>query len=192
MHQCGVTSLKTSVYDWPCIDSAINSLFSDIFSSNWRPDITVGITPDSAVFSNILSNRLETQYETIKIDISEHQSDIELNLWLPELAFGVNDSSSSGITNARWDPALRKNILVCVTENKSKTIETLMKDWETSCFSNEKQVWNSIWHKNVRFASIIDYADSKVNCDYHWKLVSSEENTDNIFPWDKVYWTKSY
>lgn len=185
-----INAMKNCIYDWKDIDNAINSLFSDIYSDKWKPDVAVGIIPDSAVISNILSNRLETKFETIKIDLFSKEPEVELNCWLPELAFGVNDSSETGISGARWDPQLRKNILVCVTQNKAGILERLINDWQDACYPAEKQVWQTVWHRNVRFASMIDYSDRDINCDYTWKMVDPSEKTKDIFPWDKSFWTQ--
>lgn len=180
-------------HDWENINAGINSIFSDIYDDGWKPDITLGISPCSIVPALILNNRLRSDFETIKIDLERSEPDIELNAWLPELAFGVNDPEITGMSNTRWDPSLRKNILIFITENKNNILKCLISDWEGTCFPNEKHVWKTIWNNNVKFATLYDYnPHPDVSCDYRWKLGTMEGYTKNIFPWTYEYWTRKY
>lgn len=189
-----MTDVKRVYNSWGDINCGINSIFSDIYSSDWKPDITVGISPCSVVPSLMLSNRLNSDFEIIKRD--PNRGDMELNAWIPELAFGINEPLDSGISGARWDPSLRKNILVFISENNNNILEFLKKEWESICFPNEKHVWNTIWNKNVKFATLYEIHEENncfptTKCDYVWKKVY-ETGHRNVFPWSYEYWTKKY
>lgn len=183
--------MKIITHDWTDIDKAVNSIFSDIYADGWKPDITVGISPSAVVFSNLLSNRLNTDYETIKINFEQGEADMEINCWLPELAFGVNCPEKYEISQSRWDPSIRKNILICALGNSDKNIPELIKSWESVCYPNERYAWESVWHKNVRFACLMENPNAEVLCDYSWKEISTDYSEKNVFPWEKEFWTKT-
>ena len=182
--------MKYNILEWSDIDCAINSIFYDIYHSDWKPEVVVGISPSGVIPALILNNRLRTEFETITIDFARETPITEVNTWLPELAFGINDQQITGISGARWDPSLRKNILIFLTENNDKTIEFIISDWQSSCYPNEKETWKKVWNKNVRFACIHENPNVKKSCDYWWNENHPEDKIKNIYPWTTEYWTK--
>lgn len=188
MRKCGDAEMN-SIYEWTHVEQALNSIFKDIYDDNWKPDITVGISPSSVVPASILSNRLSTDFESVLIDLESTETIIETNGWLAEMAFGVNYETETGITGARWDPSLKKNILIFLAKNQDSTIRCLKKSWQDSCYPKEITVWDKIWHNNVKFACILEDVQMESVCDYYWKECGAGDLKNTVFPWESSYWT---
>ena len=179
--------MKTITYDWNKTEHAVRDIAMGLFKSNWRPDYIVGITRGGLVPAVMLSHMTSIPMHTLCVQLAADGLDenTESNCWMAEQAFGYNDPDTTGTTGARWDPKLRKNILIMDDINRGgDAMEWIMEDWQAGCFPNEENAWNSVWHENVRFASLLSNPNSIVDTDY-WSAEFTEEEENWIeFPWE--------
>jgi uncharacterized protein len=169
------------------LKEAVNQIGFAMFKDNWRPDYIVGITRGGLVPAVMLSHALGIPMHTLDVRLRDTSGNtgLESNLWMAEDAFGYNRSEETGITGARWDISLRKNILILDDINDTgATFNWIKQDWQSGCLPNE-DTWNTVWHKNVRFASIVDNQSSAFDVDYSAKEINKAENdTWVVFPWE--------
>ena len=79
-------------------------------------------------------------------------------------------------------------ILIVEDINDSgSTLNWIKEDWESSCFPDQKDTWNVVWDKNVKFAVLLNNeASSFDGVDYQYESINKLEDP-NIwidFPWE--------
>lgn len=148
----------------------------DIEDSEWRPDYIVGITRGGLLPAVMVSHYFGTPLYTLKVSLRESGKDCETNCWMSEDAF-------SG-----------KNILIVDDINDSgATFNWLVQDWEASCKPSSEQ-WQSVWNKNVRFATIFNNKASEFTkqIDYYSERLDKSQNNVWIeFPYEQ-WWDKGF
>ena len=181
--------IKKHYYSWEDVEAACVNIALQMYKDAWRPDYIVGITRGGNVPATILSNMLNVRCEALKVSLRDDEMGPESNLWIAEDAFGYNNESETGITGARWDPKLRKNILIVDDINDTgATFNWIKQDWPSGCLPNEDNAWSSVWGSNVRFATITDNGASEfdgVSYTCH-EINKAEEDVWLVYPWENV------
>lgn len=174
-------------YSWNDIETAAISIQLQMYKDNWLPDRIVGISRGGLPLALILSHMLSKPLTAIHVSLRDSKDENESNLWLSEESIGYVSSEEREWTKSRWDISKRSNILIVDDINDTgATFNWIKKDWRTSCFPNEEAAWNSVWHKNVRFATITNNLASEFNSvDYYWHEVNKAENDVwLVYPWE--------
>jgi hypoxanthine phosphoribosyltransferase len=101
-------------------------------------------------------------------------------LWMAEEAFGYN-SFQMGIGYEG------KNILVVDDINDTgATFQWIKEDWQSSCLPDDPHWRKEVWHKNVRFAGLVNNLNSDFNVDYSSLEINKADNPEWIvFPYEK-------
>ena len=181
--------IKKHYYSWQDVERACVSIALQMYNDQWRPDYIVGITRGGNVPATILSNMLDIRCEALKVSLRDDGADLgpESNLWMSEDAFGYVDAEEQKTLKSRWDIHKRKNILIVDDINDTgATFNWIKQDWQSSCLPNESS-WDSVWHRNVRFATITDNLASEFNgtVDYTVHEVNKvEEDVWLCYPWE--------
>jgi hypoxanthine phosphoribosyltransferase len=190
--------MKKHYYGWNDIESAVDNIILQMYNDMWRPDYIVGITRGGNVPATILSNRLNIRCEALKVKLRDNKDSegSESNWWMSEEAFGINDETKTGVTGARWDIKLRKNILIVDDINDTgATFNWIKKDWQASCMPNEESAWDSVWNDNgnVRFATITENLASEFDLVkyYHHEVNKVEEDVWLVYPWENNNWREN-
>ena len=187
--------MKKIFYSWQDVETAANRIVLDIFKTDpaWKPDYIVGITRGGLPLATILSHRLGVPLVALSINLRDNtELGCETNCWLADWAFGYVDEEQKKLIKSRWDPKLRKNILVVDDINDTgATFEWLVKDWQSSCFPNEQNAWDAVWHRSVKFAVMTNNLSSSFNVDFAWDEVNkTEEDCWLVYPWENDAWLK--
>jgi len=183
-------SIKKHYYSWQDIEDACVNIALQMYKDNWRPDYIVGITRGGNVPATILSNMLGVRGDALKVSLRDNQGgESETNCWMSEDAFGYVDEEERETLKSRWDLHKRKNILIVDDINDTgATFNWIKQDWQSSCMPNE-ETWNTVWHNNVRFATITDNLssefDGKVDYSVH-EVNKAEEDVWLVYPWENV------
>ena len=176
--------MNKTYYTWKDLESAAEHIALGMYRDMWRPDYIVGITQNGMCLATVLSNKISVPLASLQVDLGTTDLGNETNCWLSEWAFGYNYPEETGISGARWDLTLRRNILVVDSFTKNgEVIKWIKEDWQGSCLPQEINAWNSIWHKSVRFATMVDNLNSDVNADYSWKEIDYDQQNQPVFPW---------
>lgn len=176
-------------YDWGDVERACLSIALQMYNDNWKPDYIVGITRGGNIPATILSNMLDVRGESLKVSLRDAEGHNESNCWMSSDAFGYVEENEREIYKARWDISKRKNILIVDDINDTgATFNWIKEDWRASCLPNESS-WDTVWHKNVRFATITDNLssefDGKVDYSVH-EVNKAEEDVWLVYPWEIV------
>ena len=175
---------------WRDTERLTQQVCRQITRSGWLPDMVVAVTRGGAVPGVMISQYLDVPMQPLRVSLRQH-TDCESNLWLAEQAFGVNRPDETGISGARWDPALRQNILIVDDINDSgATFNWIMADWQASCFPRETETWQTVWNHTTRFAVLFDNLASSANVemDYAGREINKAEQDVWIeFPWE-TWW----
>jgi len=176
-------------YSWQDIENACVNITLQMYKDNWRPDYIVGITRGGNVPATILSNMLNVPGQALKVSLRDDDSESESNCWMSEDAFGYIDEEERAIYKSRWDVHKRKKILIVDDINDTgATFNWIKQDWQSSCLPDEGS-WNTVWHNNVRFATITDNLSSEFNgtVDYSVHEVNkAEKDVWLVYPWENV------
>ena len=183
--------IKKHYYTWQDVERACLNIALQMYNDNWRPDYIVGITRGGNVPATILSNMLSVRGEALKVSLRDNQGgDSETNCWMSEDAFGYVDEEDREVYKSRWDISKRKNILVVDDINDTgATFNWIKEDWRSTCLPDEDAAWASVWHNNVKFATITDNLASEFNgkVDYTVHEVNkAEEDVWLVYPWENV------
>ena len=185
-------NIKKHYYTWQDVERSCLNIALQMYNDNWRPDYIVGITRGGNVPATILSNMLNVRGEALKVSLRDDKDGYgsETNAWMSEDAFGYVDEEKRDLLKSRWDVSKRKKILIVDDINDTgATFNWIKEDWQLSCLPNENIAWNSVWHGNVRFATITDNLASefKGKVDYTTHEVNkSEEDVWLVYPWENV------
>jgi len=181
--------IKKHYYSWQDVERACLSIALQMYNDNWRPDYIVGITRGGNVPATILSNMLGIRGEALKVSLRDSGGDSETNCWMSEDAFGYVSEEEREILKSRWDLHKRKKILIVDDINDTgATFNWIKEDWQSTCLP-DSEGWNTVWHNNVRFATITDNLSSEFNgkVDYSVHEVNTaEEDVWLVYPWENV------
>lgn len=183
--------IKKHYYSWQDVEKAAHSIALQMYNDSWRPDYIVGITRGGNPLATILSHMLDVRCESLKVSLRDDDSQSETNCWMSEDAFGYNYPDESGVTGCRWDVNQRKNILIVDDINDTgATFQWIVNDWQSSCFPDENNAWNSVWNPtsgNVRFAVMTENLSSDFeNVKYYWHEVNkAEDDVWLVYPYEK-------
>lgn len=150
----------------------------------WFPDYIVGITRGGLIPATLLSHYLGVRMETLHVELREN-SDMgpESNCWMAEDAFGHVPSDYCGKTIDEF--AKKKILIVDDINDTGATFKWIKEDWQGSCHPNSKE-WDDIWHKNVKFAAIIDNESSRADVDYYGLNINKMAKPEwCVFPWEQ-------
>jgi len=183
--------IKKHYYSWEDVEAACVNIALQMYKDGWMPDYIVGITRGGNVPATILSNMLNIRCEALKVSLRDDDSESESNCWMSEDAYGYDDKDY-------YDPAMghnktsadkRKKILVVDDINDTgATFNWIKQDWQSSCLP-QSESWDTVWHSNVRFATITDNLSSDFNgkVDYSVHEVNkAEEDVWLVYPWENV------
>jgi len=183
--------IKKHYYSWQDIEDACVNIALQMFKDSWMPDYIVGITRGGNVPATILSNMLGVRGEALKVSLRDNYDDesSESNCWMAEDAFGYVPLEDQETYKCRWDISKRKKILVVDDINDTgATFNWIKQDWQSSCLP-QSESWDTVWHSNVRFATITDNLSSDFNgkVDYSVHEVNkAEEDVWLVYPWENV------
>ena len=181
--------IKKHYYSWQDVENACVNIALQMYKDNWCPDYIVGITRGGNVPATILSNMLGVRGEALKVSLRDDESSNESNCWMSEDAFGYVEENERELYKARWDISKRKNILIVDDINDTgATFNWIKEDWRESCLPNEES-WKTVWHNNVRFATITDNLSSEFDgtVDYSVHEVNkAEQDVWLVYPWENV------
>ena len=171
-------------YSWQDIEAQCQSIVNSIAREQWRPDYVVGITRGGNIPATIISHMLDVRCEALKIALRDN-AECESNCWMAEDAFGYVDDPEY---QARWDPDLRKKILVVDDINDTgETLKWLMRDWQSSCLPQQDYAWDRVWDNTVKFATLVDNLGSDFKVSYTGTEVDKTKDSRwLVFPWECV------
>ncbi len=171
--------MKEVFYTQSQVKSYLLTIASQMFKANFRPDYITGLTRGGLTPGVMLSHYLEVPFYALDPN--------ESNLWMAEEAFGYVPHEQQELVKSRWDPSFKKNILIIDDINDTgKTFKHLIEDWRSGCLPREESAWNSVWHKNVRFAALIENQASDFNADFVGLEINKLENPEwCVFPWER-------
>lgn len=171
------------------VKNGVQEIIRQMHLDKFRPDYVVGITRGGLLPAVMISHYLKVPMHTLDISLRDNvQGGPESNLWMPCDAFGVVDLDKIPDFKSRFDPSKRKKILIVEDINDSgSTLNWIKEDWESSCFPDQKDTWNVVWDKNVKFAVLLNNeASSFDGVDYQYESINKLEDP-NIwidFPWE--------
>lgn len=186
--------MKQVFYTWKDVETAADCIMLCLLKDPWLPDCVVGLTRGGLPLALILSHRIGIPMHTLKVQLrdGEADQDTECNLWLPEMAVGYVPEEERNTVKSRWDINRRSKILIVDDINDTgATFNWIKKDWESSCFPNERDMWDSVWNENVRFATMTQNWASSFQPDYWWHEIDKrEDNSWLVYPWERENWLR--
>lgn len=194
MRIVGTNEMKQVFYTWKDVETAADCIMLCLLKDPWLPDCVVGLTRGGLPLALILSHRIGIPMHTLKVQLrdGEADQDTECNLWLPEMAVGYVPEEERNTVKSRWDINRRSKILIVDDINDTgATFNWIKKDWESSCFPNERDMWDSVWNENVRFATMTQNWASSFQPDYWWHEIDKrEDNSWLVYPWERENWLR--
>ena len=183
--------IKKHYYSWTDVEQMCTQIVNQMYTDNWRPDYIVGITRGGNIPATIISNMTGIRCEALKVSLrdSAEGEESESNCWMADNAFGIVAEEDRPVYKSRWDPAMRKNILVVDDINDTgATFNWIKQDWQSSCLPNEENAWDTVWENNVRFATLTnndasDFDDVRYTCH---EINKAEEDVWLVYPWENI------
>jgi len=170
--------MKEVFYTPSQVNSYLLTIAKEMYKADFRPDYIVGLVRGGLVPAIKLSHYLDIPMYALDPN--------ESNLWMAEDAFGYVPADDQQVIKSRWDVSYRKNILIIDDINDSgKTFTNLKEDWQSGCLPKES-AWNTVWHKNVKFATLIENQASDFDADFVGLEINKLENPGwCVFPWER-------
>ncbi len=158
---------------WQDIQHLAQELARQIQTSDWRPDLVIGVDRGGLVPSVMLSHYLNVPHASVKVSLRDG-GECESLTWAPEMVLDgknillVDDINDSGATQA-W----------------------LKEDWASSVAGVDHMFTENFWHDEIRWASLVDNEASDETSDFAGMSVNKLENDVWIdFPWE-TWWNRS-
>ena len=180
--------IKKHYYSWQDVEKMCVQIVNQMYTDNWRPDYIVGITRGGNIPATIISNMTGISCHALKVSLRDDEGS-ESNFWMADNAFGIVAEEDRPVYISRWDPAMRKNILVVDDINDTgATFNWIKQDWQSSCLPNEENAWDTVWENNVRFATLTnndasDFDDVRYTCH---EINKAEEDVWLVYPWENI------
>ena len=176
-------------YSWQDIEAMCMTIVTDMYTSGYKPDYIVGITRGGNIPATIISNMTGIPCEALKVSLRDDDSDSESNCWMSDDAFGVVPEEDRALYKSRFDPGMRKKILIVDDINDTgSTFNWIRDDWQSNCFPNEKDVWDIIWGNTVKFAVLTENLASDFHHTnfYAHEINKAEDDVWLVYPWEAV------
>ena len=179
--------IKKHYYSWQDVEKMCVQIVNQMYTDNWRPDYIVGITRGGNIPATIISNMTGISCHALKVSLRDDEGS-ESNCWMADNAFGIVAEEDTPVYKSRWDPAMRKNILVVDDINDTgATFNWIKQDWQASCLPNEES-WKTVWNNNVRFATLTnndasDFDNVRYTCH---EINKAEEDVWLVYPWENI------
>ncbi len=158
---------------WQDIQHLAQEIARQIQTSDWRPDLVIGVDRGGLVPSVMLSHYLNVPHASVKVSLRDG-GECESLTWAPEMVLDgknillVDDINDSGATQA-W----------------------LKEDWASSVAGVDHMFTENFWHDEIRWASLVDNEASDETSDFAGMSVNKLENDVWIdFPWES-WWNRS-
>lgn len=184
--------MQKIIYTWNQFDQDMVKLALNIYQSNWRPDLIVGISRGGCVPAVALSHIMRVPMRPLVVSLRDHSYTMS-DCVLAEQAFGyvppeerAQYSQADGFWNDEWHPAAAQNILILDEINDSgATLNWILQDWRSGCLPNHPR-WNQVWNQNVRFAVLWNNEASEFqNIDYSVNSINKVDKPVWVhFPWE--------
>ena len=183
--------IKKHYYSWTDIERMCVSIVNQMYADNWRPDYIVGLTRGGNVPATIISNMTGIRCEALKVSLRDNDGyGPESNCWMSEDAFGIVSDENLPVNKCRWDPSIRKKILIVDDMNDTgATFNWIKEDWPKGCFPQETNAWDSVWQQNVRFATLTENLASEFDGEVQYvchEINKAEEDVWLVYPWENV------
>jgi xanthine phosphoribosyltransferase len=144
---------------------------------NWKPDYVVGLTRGGLLPAVLISQYLDVPMYTLKVSLRDgDEADCDHNCWMAEDALGRD--------------AEKFNILIVDDINDTgATLAWIRDNWKSVALPDDPG-WDTVWHNNVRIATLVNNLSSKEDVDY-WSLEvnKAEEDVWIEFPTEE-WWKK--
>jgi hypoxanthine phosphoribosyltransferase len=140
------------------VTALVEQLIEHIESSNWEPEIIVGIARGGLLPAVMLSHHFGCPMQPL-VWSNRDPATNEMNLWLPEDAV-----------------AGKHTLIVDDVINTGKTIQDIMTDWDMSVCNNID------WGNTVKTACLHHRESSEVKPEYIG--ASTNSSTQLIYPWE--------
>lgn len=181
-------NVKKHFYNWQDVEKMCVQIVNQMYADNWRPDYIVGITRGGNIPATIISNMTGISCHALKVSLRDDDGN-ESNCWMADNAFGIVAEEDRPVYKSRWDPSMRKNILIVDDINDTgATFNWIKNDWQASCFPNEDNAWEAVWTNNVRFATLTNNeASDFYNVHYTCHEINkAEKDVWLVYPWENV------
>jgi|TARA_S200000501_G_scaffold124312_1_gene117324 hypoxanthine phosphoribosyltransferase len=175
------TLIKKKYYSWNDVEKMCHQITVQLYNSNWRPDLIVGITRGGNVPATMLSNMLDIPADAIKISFRDDNKVVQSSKGLAEEAFGLKEREMP--TTARG----KKILIVDDINDSGATFKALKEDWQKSCLPDDPW-WEQVWGKSVRFCTLTENLSSEFDqVDYYSDSVNkADEDVWLVYPWENI------
>ncbi len=158
---------------WQDVQFYVHEILRQMQIESWTPDLVMGIDRGGLPISTMISHYLAVPHETVKVSLRHEVQLTESLLWAP-------DDVIAG----------RKILLVDDINDSGATQEWLKKDW-ASAVPNCPDFLEKYWHKDIRWASLVDNDASLESSDFAGITINKHEHDVWIdFPWES-WWSRS-
>jgi hypoxanthine phosphoribosyltransferase len=156
------------------IEKGIHTIVNGMYADEWRPDYIVGITRGGLIPAVMMSHLTGIKMYTLDVRLRDGNEQ-ESAYWMAEDAFGIFQMGGT------YED--KKILILDDINDTGATFQWIKEDWPAGCHPDEKHRWDEVWHKNVRFAALVNNLSSEFDVDYSSLEINKKENPEWIvFP----------
>lgn len=161
--------MKQLIFTDEQVNSFLQEILRQMWQDNFKPDLIVGLSRGGVVPAIKLSHYLDCTMHSLSIRMSD----------------GIDNASNAVL--AKYALQGKRILIIDDISDTGNTLNWLRDDWAKAIDDSPEQSDQLIFHKTIKFATLVENSSSVFDVNYSGMKINKHETPDLwcVFPWEK-------